>query len=133
MIQDIYEIFSEGQALSAGDAASSNVLDLKKGGDALGNELYFIGLCSEAGAGGTSANIALETSDTSDFSTKKVLYKTGEVLLAALTAGKKLCAVRVPRGCQRYLRGYVDVTGTFTAGKVDMFLVEGDHHSFEDL
>lgn len=126
-------IFCEGQALSGGDAASTDVIDLKKGGDAIGNEMYFVGVCTAAGAGGTSANFSLETSDASDFSTKTVLYKSGEILLAALSSGKKLFAVRVPRGCRRYLRGYIDVTGTFTAGKVDMFLVEGDHHSYEDL
>lgn len=126
-------IFCEGQALSGGDAASVDVIDLKKGGDAIGSELYFVGVCTAAGAGGTSAAFSLETSDSSDFSTKTVLYKSGDILTAALTAGKKLFAVRVPRGCKRYLRGYIDVTGTFTAGKVDMFLVEGDHHSYEDL
>jgi|GEM_PF-695928 len=125
-------IFCEGKELSGGDAAT-DVIDLVKGGDAIGDEMYLVGVCSAAGAGGTSAVFSLETSDASDFSTKKALYKSDEVPLAELTAGKKLFAVRVPRGCKRYLRGYIDVTGTFTAGKVDMFLVEGDHHSYEDL
>lgn len=125
-------IFCEGKELSGGDAAT-DVIDLVKGGDAIGNEMYFVGVCSEAGAGGTSAVFSLETSDAGDFATKAVLYKTDAILTAALTAGKKLFAVRVPRGCKRYLRGYIDVTGTFTAGEVDMFLVEGDHHSYEDL
>ena len=126
-------IFCEGQALSGGDGASADVIDLVKGGDAIGDEMYFVGLCSAAGAGGTSAVFSLETSDVSDFSAKTVLYRSGEILLAALTAGRKLFAVRVPRGCKRYLRGYIDVTGAFTAGKGDLFLVTGDHHSYEDL
>lgn len=126
-------IFCEGQELSGGDAASTDVVDLKHGGDAVGNELYFVGVCSVTGAGGTSACFSLETSDDSAFATKAVLYRSGDVLTASLTEGAKLFAVRVPRGCKRYLRGYIDVTGTFTAGKVDLFLVEGDHHSYEDL
>lgn len=125
-------IFCEGTALASGDAGT-DIIDLKKGGDAIGDELYFVGVCTVAGAGGTSVDISLETSDASNFSTKTTLFSTGAILTAALTAGKKLFAVRVPRGVKRYLRAYIDVTGTYTAGKVDLFLTPGDHHSYENL
>ncbi len=125
-------IFCEGTALASGDAGT-DIIDLVKGGDAIGDELYFMGVCTVAGAGGTSVEISLQTDSASNFSSAVTLYTTGTILTAALTAGKKLFCVRVPRGAKRYLRAYIDVTGTYTAGKVDLFLTPGDHHSYENL
>lgn len=131
MILDSNLIFCEGLALST--AGASDVLDLTEGGDALGNELLIVCQCTEAAAGGTSFSVAVETSEDSAFSSAKTLFSSGDILTADAAAGAKLFAVCVPRGAERYLRANVTADGTFTAGKLDVFLVTGDTHSWEDI
>lgn len=131
MILDSNLIFCEGLALST--AGASDVLDLTEGGDALGNELLIVCQCSEKAAGGTSFDVAIQTDDDSAFSAAKTLFSSGDILTADAAAGAKLFAVRVPRGTERYMRANVTASGSFTGGKLDIFLVVGDTHSWEDI
>lgn len=133
MILDSNLVFCEGLALSeATESKETNTLDLKAGGDALGNELVLVCLCTEKGEGGEKLSVDLETDDNSGFSGKKVIYSSGEIAAKEVVAGAKLFAARVPRGLKRYLRASVKAP-SFSAGKVDIFLVAGDKHSWEDV
>ena len=132
MIIDKTLVFCSGQALSGGDAAS-DIIDLTKGGDALSDELVIMAKVTDAGAGGTSIVIKVQTDSSNAFSSPIDLFVSPTYLTAVLTANKKLFAVRMPRGAKRYLRAYIDVTGTFTAGKIDMFMVQGDSYSWQDI
>ena len=77
--------------------------------------------------------IKVQTDSSNAFSSPIDLFVSPTYLTAVLTANKKLFAVRMPRGAKRYLRAYIDVTGTFTAGKIDMFMVQGDSYSWQDI
>lgn len=131
MILDSNLIFCEGLALST--AGASDVLDLTEGGDALGNELLIVCQCSEKAAGGTSFTVDIETDDDSAFASARTLFSSGDILTAEAEAGAKLFAVRVPRGTRRYMRANVTASGAFSAGKIDIFLVTGDKHSWDDI
>ena len=131
MILDSNLVLCEGLALST--AGASDVLDLTEGGDALGNELLIVSQCSEKAAGGTSFDVAIQTGDDSAFSAAKTLFSSGDILSADAAAGAKLFAVRVPRGTERHLRANVTASGSSTGGKLDIFLVVGDTHSWEDI
>jgi len=129
MILDKNLIFCENSALSAGDAAS-DVIDLGAAGDTLEKELVLVGVMTEAAVGGTSVVFRLETSTAVDFSTKKVLHVSDVIPQANLTKGTKFIDMKMPRGLNRYLRIYCDVTGVFTAGKYSAFLTPGTHVGF---
>lgn len=121
MILDKELLFGEKQAVTA-TAASTKTIDLKVGGDAIGQELTVKAVVGTAFAGGTSLQFKLQTS--SDNSTWTDLLMTGAVATANLKAGSVPFDVRVPKGAQRYLRMQYVATGTFTAGTVTAFLTK---------
>lgn len=129
MIIDKSIEFSTEQAMATG--VSDNTLDVKVGGDAMTNELMLVVRTVEKAAGGTSFTVELQTSDTEDFATTKVLYNSGAVPLSDITKDGIICAVRMPRGCKRYLRLNYTADGTFTTGKVWAALVNGDQYGWE--
>ena len=121
MILDADLIFSEKQAVTA-TAASTKVLDLQEGGDAIGQELTVKAVVGTAFAGGTSLQFKLQTSG--DNSTWTDLLMTGEVAVADLKSGAIPFDVRVPKGAKRYLRMQYVAVGTFTGGTVTAFLTK---------
>lgn len=130
MILDLFMQFCKALAFSGGDAYSDTV-DLGAGGDALVNELTIVAQMPEAAVGGTNAIIKIETAVDTAFTSPIVLYTSDTFLTAAMTQGKKLFAIRFPRGVKRYVRAKLDVTGTFTKGTVDIFTVTGDSVGFD--
>ncbi|MDR1196368.1 MAG: hypothetical protein LBL00_07830 [Endomicrobium sp.] len=67
-------------------------------------------------AGGTSAQVTLQTSD--DNSTFTTVYAYPAIALASGKAGLILTSPHLPvNGVGRYLRVYLAIVGTFTAGK----------------
>ncbi len=121
MILDADLIFSEKQAVTA-TAASTKVLDLQEGGDAIGQELTVKAVVGTAFAGGTSLQFKLQTSG--DNSTWTDLLMTGAVAVADLKSGAIPFDVRVPKGAKRYLRMQYVAVGTFTGGTVTAFLTK---------
>lgn len=121
--------------LSSGDGACADIADTKAAGDALGDELYFhVKTGATAPAGGTSLIVKLQTCAVSAFSSGVVdLITTPSVALASLPANKFIYSGRIPAGSLRYLRAYVDVTGTFTAGAVECFITHGPQLGSETL
>lgn len=115
-------MFSEAQALTDTDSASTNILDLGLG-DAGRSELGVYVRVNTAFADGTSVLIKLQTATDEAFTTPIDLPLQQTVLTAALTANAEVLKGKVPHGCKRYLRLYYDVTGTFSAGKFDAGLI----------
>ncbi len=73
--------------------------------------MWFFVLIKTAVANCTSVAFDLRTDSSNAFGTEVVLFSTGAVLVASLTANKFIAKVRVPQGAKRYLRGYATVVG----------------------
>lgn len=124
MILDKQLFMSKAQAVTA-SAASTDVIDMGKAGDAVGKELYLVVQVREAATatGSATVNLVLETDSKEDFSTKSVLFDSGAIAKADLTLNSEPVKVKIPVGMKQYLRAYYTVaTGPLTAGKFDAFL-----------
>ncbi len=130
MILDSLNEFSDAQVMSTagtGATASTNLIDLNAEGDAYGNELYLIiGITTAVTSGGAATvQFKLETDDNAAFSSAKELWASSAIAKATLVAGYQVCAIRIPAGCERYLRvTYTVGTAALTAGVFDAFLTE---------
>ncbi|WP_300379630.1 Bbp16 family capsid cement protein [Henriciella sp.] len=132
MIMDERTEFCDGTALNTGGAGSYLVGDVyDTGGDGwnIADGLYLVILVDTTATSGGSATgqfhlvsdaqaaIAADGSATYHFS-------TDAIAVADLSAGVRVCAVRLPAGeYERYV-GILQTTGTaaFTAGAIDAFL-----------
>lgn len=120
MILDKELVFSSEQAVTA-DAASTNVLDLKAEGDAVGQELAIHAVVTANFATLTSLTIKVQTS--ADNSSWSDVVLSPAIPVASLKKGEEVFCIRVPKGFKRYVRLYYDVTGSnATAGKVTAFM-----------
>lgn len=121
MILDKLLMFSEAQAVTV-TAASTDVIDLgpidgTRRDIGVGQPLEFFAQVntSAAAAGAATVNIQLQTS--ADNAAWTTLASSGDLALAALTAGKRVVSMKVPAGVLKYLRvNYVVGTGPLTAG-----------------
>ena len=126
MIRDKQLILSNAQAVTA-SAASENIIDLTKAGDALaGAELYLEILVNTlvTADGAATVTFAIQTDTVDTFASAVTLLATAAIGKASLVAGKEVLKVKLPIGLLQYLRVYYTVaTGPLTAGKFDAFLV----------
>lgn len=126
MIIDRYNEFSDAQAVtSTGDTASTNVVDTFGGGDALGEEIYLHIKVNEAvtSAGAATVQFVLQTDSDEAFGSATDIYTSAAIGKATLVAGHNAVRVRIPSGCERYLRvKYTVGVAALTAGKFDAFL-----------
>ena len=122
MITDNDLLFSNSQALTA-DAASTNVIDLgaNRGLDRSG--LRIRAVVTEAFAGGTSLVTKVQTDDNSSFSSATDIHTAASIATAALTLGAVILDIPFPANAEDYIRLYYDVTGSYTAGKVEARIV----------
>jgi hypothetical protein len=118
MILDANLLFSDAQKITS--TATSEVVDLKAPGDAVGQELLIRAVVGEAFAGLTSLQIKIQTS--ADDSTWEDVLLTPAIAAAKLTKGKEILAVRVPKGLKRYVRLNYTVSGTASAGTLTAFM-----------
>lgn len=118
MILDANLLFSDAQKITG--TATSEVVDLKAPGDAVGQELLIRAVVGEAFAGLTSLQIKIQTS--ADDSTWEDVLLTPAIVAAKLTKGKEILAVRVPKGLKRYVRLNYTVSGTASAGTLTAFM-----------
>lgn len=130
MILDSNLIFCEDKTIAS---SNTNTVDISAGGDALGNELTVVGTISATAAGGTKLVVSMETADDEAFTVPKTLYTSPDIPVADMGRGKKVLAFRMPRGAKRFLRCKLTATGTFTAGKISLFMVTGDQHSYPEI
>ena len=126
MILDKQHAMSEAQAVTA-SAASTNIIDLTKAGDAQ-EELYlYIHVDGEAATavGSATVTFALQTDDNSGFSSATTMWSSAAIGKATLVDKYVVFKGRIPQGCERYLRVYFTVaTGPLTAGKFSAYLVK---------
>ena len=123
MIIDKQLMLDSGVAITV-TAASTNVIDQGAAGDAYGNELFMVARVGTAftAAGLATLDIQIQTATDLAFTTPIVLFDSGAIAKASLTANKEVVKVKVPPGGKRYIRGYYTVaTGPMTAGTLDLF------------
>jgi len=121
MITDALKIFEEDMTIpddSTVDAASH--LDLQAAGVGGSGKLFAVAVVTEAAAGGTSAQIVFY--DSADDSSFADIFTGDAVVLANLTKGKVLACFALPPDVRRYLKAAITGAGTFTAGKVSLFI-----------
>jgi len=122
MIFDKELLFSDAQAVtSTGANASTNIVDLGVRRDiGRGEPLWLtivVPTAFTSGGAGT-LDFQLQTDDNSSFSSATTLWTSSAQALAALAAGAKW-QVRLPKGCERYLRlNYQVATAAMTAGAI---------------
>lgn len=118
-IRDVKCIFP-AYDLSGGTGASDVIETGFKGDAYVGLWLVVRGI--EAGAGGTSVVVKLQTASDEAFSSPADLFTSGAIALADLTEDTEHVKVRMPLGCDKYLRLKYEVTGTFTGGTMEGYL-----------
>lgn len=124
MLIDKLLTLSNQQAVTA-DAASTDHIDFLAANVGDGEELRLVGIVTTAFATLTSLTIKLQSDDNSSFSSPSDDYTSSAIAAASLTAGAKVLDVPLPRGLQRYVRGYYDVGGSdATAGKITLTIVK---------
>lgn len=131
MILDKYNEFFKELDIpgSAGTTTEGDVIDLTDYRDiGNGQPVYWYASVAEDGAGGTSVNVQLVTSDNADLSAGTVVAQTGVVALADLTAGAMLAMMALPLAeYKRYVGVQVVVVGTFTGGALSSGLTLDPH------
>lgn len=132
MYQDNDLIMSAAQAVTS-SAASTNIIDQTKAGDAIGEQLMLVirSIAAATAAGAATVNFVLQTSTDSAFTTPITLWDSGSIAKTALTANTIQAKVAIPLGAKQYLRVYYTVgTGPLTAGTFDAFLTKFSDHRY---
>jgi len=123
MLLDQKNVFSDNQAITA-DAVSTNVIDLGVAGRAPGNPLSVIAQVTEAFNTLTSLNVQVQSCAAEGFGSGVVTHQTVNLLLASLTAGKRVDLGSLLDGTLRYVRLNYDVVGTDpTTGRITAALL----------
>lgn len=123
MILDKETLFSLDQAVTA-SATATSIIDLTPvKGDfrdiGIGEPLMLFAQVTEQAkaAGAAKVQIVLETSADKAFTTPVAIFKSLDISIADLNAGKRIIGA-VPHGVIKYLRlSYVVTDGPLTAGK----------------
>lgn len=125
MIIDRLNEYSVEQPVTA-STASAKVVDTFGGGRLEGRPLFLHIKCMEGveAAGEATVTFAFETSDSSDFGSKDVLWNSAAIGKANLSAGSEIVRLAMNGlSLKRYTRVYYTVdTGPLTAGKFSAFL-----------
>ena len=129
MLRDAQWVLSDAQAVTTAAAtASTNVYDTLGPAPAdlgRGEELWVVASVNTAVTSDGSATVtfALQTDDNESFSSATTLFTTSAIAKATLVAGYRAFAIKLPVGCERYIRGLITVaTADLTAGKFDIYL-----------
>jgi hypothetical protein len=116
MLLDALNRFSDKQAVAA-TAVSDNIVDLGTNRDlAVYSSLEVVSIpCTEDGSdieGEGTLSVAIETSETEDFSDAAVLVQSAEMSVEELNKGP--LGIKLPYGGKRFLRLNYTVKGTLT-------------------
>lgn len=129
MYLDKQALFSEDQAITDSDVASTNIIDLGADDSLVPSpnekgQIEILCQVTEAFAGGDSLSVELEQDTAEAFSSPTDLLVTPAILTASLVAGYQfVIAVPAEKITERYIRLYYNVTGTMSAGKIVAGLV----------
>jgi hypothetical protein len=124
MIIDAENLFSNNQAVTATGSAT-NVVDLGKGDAGPSERLSLFVAASTPFTGSGTITVEVQTADavSSGALSSPVTLATYPISNAALLAGGKLLADRLPHGLKRYAGLKYTVGGTVAAGKITAALV----------
>lgn len=122
MLIDATLMLSDKQAITT-SAASENIIDQATAGNACAHAMV-VAHADEDFAGAEEISISLQTSEQADFGVYEQLASVS-CQAQNLKAGKTLLKMALPLGVKRYIRGYYQVTGTATAGKLSLFVTAG--------
>lgn len=119
---------AQSLAFAAGSQFSTDVIDLANAGRDLGrmNEMRALAVLGAAVTSGGAATVTVELVESAnpDLSSPAVLYTTGALALAALTAGATLVDIAVPATTRRYLGWrYTVAVATTTGGTITSTIV----------
>ncbi len=132
MIIDKFNTFSDAQDIGqvVGDY-DSTILDLKKPGGMYDHAWLYVRI-DEAVVGTTSkVEFKLRTSDDNFSASDILLYSSGAIAEALLTADTVIIRIRIPLGVLRYLKMEYSVSvNTTTQGTVDAFIVPDVNEGF---
>ena len=139
MLYSKEDLFSDNQAITA-DAASTNIIDLAQGQlkeVAYGTPIPLRIQVTQSFTGATTVEIKVQTDDNTSFSSPTTLATTGAIANDTLKAGYVAPINFVPRGNDRYMRIYYDVTvgsgASISAGKITAGIVAGDSGSWHNM
>jgi hypothetical protein len=135
MLLDMQALFSDGQAITA-TAPSTNVVHTALGKIkeiAFGTPMALLIQVVEGFVGCTSVKVAVQTSETENFSNPVTLAESAAIPVAQLKAGYKFPINYMPKGNLGYTRLYYTVAGTATAGKIDAGFVAAHDNSYQDI
>lgn len=136
MLLDQQNIFSDAQAIKA-TAVSDNVIKMTPAGQlkevAYGTPKPLLFQVVETFTGATSVKVAVETSETEDFSEKVTLFETAAIPVADLVAGYRFPILHVPAGNLGYMRANYTVAGSATAGKITAGIIAAHDNSYQDM
>ncbi len=120
MIIDKELVFSENQSIAhAAGSFDSTVLDAIADGGVYDNVWLFLKISTAVVGSGASVEFALHTSNDGFGSDDDVLFSTGALGVADLTADTVIARVRVPLGLKQDIKMVYTVSGaTTTAGSV---------------
>lgn len=120
MITDRQMTFSNNQAVTTGTQVSTDKYDCGVAGININTnaELEIFVSVTTAFTGGTSLNVNLVESASSDLSSPTVLATSGVIAEAGLTAGAVLLRTAFPRTSKRYLGLQFVTVGTHTTGTI---------------
>jgi hypothetical protein len=126
-ILDRQLVLADAQAITTAAATpTTDYLDTLSIGDhGKGQPMWVVARVNTTCTSGGSATVAasLETDDNSSFSSATTLHSVSAVAVASLVAGYTFFAIRLPIGCERYIRGKFTVaTADLTAGKFDFYI-----------
>jgi hypothetical protein len=119
---------SLAQAVTTGTQVSTDSIDLLTAIDnpgRSGQPLRAVAVCTTTFTGGTSLQVNLISSASSNLSSPTVVATGAVIVEASLTAGTKLLDVPMPDITQRYLGFQYVTVGTHTAGAVTAGIVGG--------
>lgn len=124
MITDKQTRFSDAQAFTTGTQVSTNAYDLGLARDVgRGNELRVVATIDTTFTGGTSLQVQVIESASSNLSSPTVLASGAVIAEAAALAGTKALDVVLPTTSKRYLGIQVVTVGTHGAGALTAGIV----------
>jgi len=136
MLLDQQNIFSDAQEIKS-TVVSDNVIKMTPEGRlkevSYGTPKPLLIQVVEKFEGVTSLKVAIETSETKDFSEKVTLIETAPTSGAQLVSGYRFPILQVPAGNRGYMRLNYIVEGSATAGKITSGIIVAHDNSYQDM
>lgn len=107
-------------------ATNSGIVDMAGYPRSASNPLRLVFALNDTPAGGTAVKFEVQTSDTVNFASPTTAYTSPVISTTTVTAPSILLQIHPVPSLKRYSRVVITKTGTFTAGKVSVFMTMGE-------